>query len=125
MKIIKLGSGPVFDIYGVIIEGICLAEEYVESLGERDQIKIFSLFEHILQHGPPQNKEKFRHIGDQVYELKTRSGNRILSFLGGESLPNSLILAQGFHKPKKKILDRQKKKAVGWREPIIEIVKSY
>ncbi len=125
MKIVRLDSGPVFDIYGLIIEGVCLVEEYIEGLDEKDQIKIFSLFERILQHGPPQNITRFRHIGDGIYELKTSSGNRILSFYGGESLPNSLILAQGFQKSKKKILDRQKRKALRWREPIIEIVKSY
>ena len=122
MKAVKLYTGPVFDIYGLIVDEVCLAEEYINGLSELEQTRVFALIKRILHHGPPQNELKFRHIGDQIYELKTRGGTRILSFYGGEHLPNSLILAQGFHKPKGMILMRQKKKTMKWRETTIEII---
>ena len=119
---VELYTGPVFDIYGLIVDEVCLAEEYIRDLSEAEQKRVFALINRILNHGPPQDERKFRHIGDQIYELKTRGGTRILCFYGGENLPNSLILAQGFYKPKKKILLRQKNKTVSWRETTIEIV---
>ena len=86
------------------------------------QTRVLALINRILHHGPPQNELRFRHIGDQIYELKTRGGTRILSFYGGEYLPNSLILAQGFYKPKNKILMRQKKRTMKWREHCAPII---
>ncbi|MCK5343592.1 MAG: type II toxin-antitoxin system RelE/ParE family toxin, partial [Candidatus Heimdallarchaeota archaeon] len=105
-----------------IVDEVCLAEEYINGLSQKEQTRVLALINRILHHGPPQNELRFRHIGDQIYELKTRGGTRILGFYGGEYLPNSLILAQGFYKPKNKILMRQKKRTMKWREPNIEII---
>ena len=122
MEVVRLHTGPAFDIYGLIIDRVCLIEEYIDSLKEEEQKKVFALFNRILEHGPPQNELRFRHIGDQIYELKTHTGTRILSFYGGSYLSNSLILAHGFDKPKKKILARQRKKVMKWRETAVEII---
>jgi len=94
----------------------------IKDLIEEEQKRVFSLINRILNHGPPNNEKKFRHIGDQIYELKTSGGTRILCFYGGENLPNSLILAQGFYKPKNKILMRQKNRTMKWREANIEVI---
>lgn len=29
MKVVELYTGPLFDIYGLIVDEICLAEEYI------------------------------------------------------------------------------------------------
>ena len=68
------------------------------------QKQLFALFQLILENGPPNDKRKFNPIGDKIYELKTRSGVRILCFYGGSLLQKSLILTHGFFKPAKRVL---------------------
>jgi len=72
------------------------------------------LFNRILEIGLPHNQEKFRDIGEKIYELKTRGGIRILGFFGGLNLPKSLILTHGFYKKHNKILVRERDKALKW-----------
>jgi len=72
MIITQLHTGPVFDIYGLVVDEICLVREYIDSLDEEEQERVYALINHILEHGPPRNKRKFRHIGNQIYELKTQ-----------------------------------------------------
>jgi len=122
MIITRLYTGRAFDIYGLVMDGVCLVREYIDSLNEEELKRVLVLLNRICEHGPPNNKRKYRHIGDQIYELKTHSGTRILSFYGSSGLPNSLILTHGFHKPKKKVLEREKERSVSWREPTFEIV---
>ena len=71
-------------------------------------------FKRILDVGPPRNQEKFKSIGDGIYELKTRGGVRILAFFGGELLERSIVLTHGFKKPQKRVLKREKEKALRW-----------
>jgi phage-related protein len=94
--------------------------DYINNLDASQQTQLFSLFDRILGHGPPKNERKFKNIGNQIYELKTRSGVRILCFYGGAFLPKSLILTHGFSKPGKKVLRREKEKAINWRKDYFE-----
>jgi phage-related protein len=103
-----------FSLYGLVIEGVCLVQDFVDSLPDADQVQIFSLFEHIRNNGPPKNEHKFRPLGDGIYELKTANGVRILSFFAPAGLRRSLILTHGFAKPKPKILKREKRRAFEW-----------
>jgi phage-related protein len=105
-----------FSLYGIVVKNSCLVREFIESLEEKYQKQIMSLLDFISAKGPPNNKEKFRSLGDDIFELKTRSGVRILSFFGGSNLPKSLILIHGFHKPSRKILVREKAKAISWHK---------
>jgi phage-related protein len=122
MHINKICSGAAFDIYALEIRKICQAQEYISSLELKDKKKITALINFISENGPPTNKEKFNPIGDNIYELKTGGGIRILSFFGGSSLAKSLILTHGFPKPKKRRLKQEKKKAVGWRKEYFRII---
>ena len=108
------GTGQGFSIYAILVDNHCLVEEFVDNLDDKYQKHITHLLKRIFETGLPKNKERFRHIDDQIYELKTRSGIRILSFFAGPNLPRSLILTHGFQKPHNKILKREKKKAMAW-----------
>jgi len=66
--------------------------------------------------------EKFRHIGDDIYELKTNLGIRILCFFATDFLRRSLILTHGFPKPKRVQLDREKAKALKIKAKRFKIV---
>lgn len=116
MYIIRLMSGKAFDLYAVELNNKCQVREYISNLDAINQKQIFSLFEFILEKGPPTNIRKFNNIGDDIYELKTRRGTRILCFYGDPKLSRSLILTHGFHKPKKRQLADEKAKAVKWHK---------
>lgn len=109
-----------FNLYGIVVKNSCLVREFIESLGEKYQKQIITLLEFISVKGPPKNEEKFRSLGNDIFELKTRSGVRILAFFGGGNLPKSLILTHGFYKLGQKILKRQKAKAIAWHKQYFE-----
>jgi hypothetical protein len=113
MDIYKIKSGWNFAIYGVVKNGECSVRNFIDSLEPTSKKQIVSLLSMVVENGrPPRNDQKFRHIGDKIYELKTRSGIRILCFHGDRLLKNSLILTHGFPKPKKNQLNREKEKAI-------------
>ena len=114
ITLIESAFGPGYDLYAIVIDEVCLVQEFIDRLTEKEQNQVIALFQLILNSGVPFNKRKFRNIGDQIYELKTRSGVRILGFFGGADLPRSLILTHGFYKQHSKILVREKKKAILW-----------
>lgn len=116
MQILRISSGIKYDLYERAEGKIGQVTEYISTLADNEQKQIVALFKFILEKGPPINKEKFRHLGDQIYELKTRTGIRILSFYGAPLLHNALILTHGLRKPKKKVLMREKEKTLKWRE---------
>ena len=123
MKIAEIGSGDGYSLYALEINGEYPVQEYLKTLDDKSQKQFFALFRHIYSQGLPTNTRKFRHLGDQIYELKIRSGGRILCFIPDDILPKSLILTHGFHKPQKKTLQRETKKAKQYRTALNEYVK--
>jgi len=124
MQLTKLlsRSGPSgFDIYAIVTNDVCIVWEYISTLVEEDKKKILLLLNSISSNGIPHSEYKFKFLGDDIFELKTSGGTRILCFFGGSSLPRSLILTHGFNKPKRKILQREKEKALEWRKEYFEI----
>jgi phage-related protein len=113
---IGTGSGSGFDLFAMVVGDDCLVQSFIDNLVEKDQKQIIALFKLILDSGLPHNKEKFRHIGEQIYELKTRGGVRVLSFFGGPNLSKSLILTHGFYKKGSRILVRERQRAIDWHD---------
>ncbi|MBN1843070.1 MAG: type II toxin-antitoxin system RelE/ParE family toxin [Deltaproteobacteria bacterium] len=114
MNIVLLhnGSDLGFSLYGLTKKNQCPVWNFVSGLEEKDQKQVFTLFNLILEKGLPIGEERFRNLGDKIYELKTRGGVRILAFFGSSSLHKSLVLTHGFYKPHTKILKREKEKAL-------------
>ena len=111
---------PGFKLYGLVINYACIASDYIDSLEEIDQKQVINLFNLITSNGLPKDKKKFRDVEDDIFELKTRRGVRILCFFGGGNLRYSLILTHGFHKANKKIFNRQKERALRWYKEFVE-----
>lgn len=101
-----------FNIFAIVIEGLCQVQEYIDASDPKNQKQIAVLFRIITVSGLPHNEEKFKTIGDDIFQLKTQKGMRILGFTGGSKLPKSLILTHAFNKPKKKELRRKKTGAI-------------
>ncbi len=113
MDIIEIVSGSTFRLYGIVEKDKCKVTEFIDDLPMEDQEQVIATMNLIIQRGDPFNKEKFKHIGNDIYEIKTRRGIRILCFKGNN---NSLILIEGFRKPQKKVLSRKKKIAEKCKE---------
>lgn len=122
MNVILLGegSGLGFSLYALTKNNECPIRDFVSRLEKKDQKQVFALFKFILENGLPTNEERFRSLGDKIYELKTRRGVRILAFLGGFLLRKSLVLTHGFYKPHTKMLKREKEKAVKLHKEYLE-----
>jgi hypothetical protein len=121
MYITLLDSGPAYSLYALVIKGKCQIKEFLNSLSGKDLTQIFALLNRILEHGPPNNKRKFRIVNKNIFELKTQGGIRILCFMGGQKLDKSLILTHGIRKTAKGKFQREIAKAIGWQ---IEFFKS-
>lgn len=109
-------TGQGFSLYAIQDSNRCLAQEYIESLEIKYQKQIINLFHQVTTAGLPKSEEKFRPIGDKIYEFKTRSGVRILCFFAGRNLRRALILTHGFQKPGGRIFQREKDKAITWHK---------
>ncbi len=115
ITLIESKSDMGFDLYALVIEDSCQVIEYIDSVDEKNQKQIAALFSRIIVKGLPHNEQKYRSLGDAIFELKTRGGLRVLCFTGGSFLLRSLILTHAFDKPHSRILQREKKKALDWR----------
>jgi hypothetical protein len=102
MNIKKLIAGPGYTIYELVEKNICLLTKFIEELSKDDKTQVAAIIRLISEKGDPYNTQKLRHIGNQVYEIKTRGGIRILCFKANNPLfehprfKSSLILVKGF-----------------------------
>ena len=121
MILTTLYKGKEYTLSALVINGNCLVKEFLSGLDKQSEVQIMSLLMRIGDHGPPTNEEKFKHLGGKIYELKTRTGVRILSFLGEGK---TLILTHGIFKTSNKKLKTEISKAVEWEKVYQEIVKT-
>ena len=95
-------EGEIFRIeFYIAANGTAPAEEWLDSLTEKQQQKFAALFVRLGDHGKIWNEQKFKHLtgSDQVFEFKVDDG-RILSFF---FFGRRLILTHGFSKKSAKI----------------------
>ena len=121
MEIAVIGEGQEYSLYGLVIDGSCLISQFVSTMDETSLKQFAVLVREIQLNGLPKGKEKFRSLGDGIYELKIRNGVRFTCFFGGPQLEKSLILTHGFPKSKKNILQRDKERASNWRRQYMEL----
>jgi phage-related protein len=121
MTLTTLYAGKEYTLSALVINGDCLVQEFLSGLDKQSERQIMSLLERTGDNGPLRNEEKFKRLEGKIYELKTRTGVRILSFFGEG---HSLILTHGFFKPSKKKLKMEISKAAGWERSYQESIKS-
>jgi phage-related protein len=112
MEVEVLYKGRQFTLYGIRNDGKSLVQEFLDGIDQKNRAQMMALINHIKEHGPPHNELKFRSLGDEIYELKTRGGSRILCFWGRPQ--NSLVLTHGFPKCKRQRLRTEKRRALLW-----------
>jgi len=109
--------GRCFTLMALVVNDECLIKKFISGLSPIDQKQLAALFQRIADNGPPHNEEKFRKLEDNVFEIKTRRGIRVLCFFDGEK---SLLLTHGFPKPQKKVLMVEISKAIDWYNDYLE-----
>lgn len=89
-------------------KGKSISLEYLESLDEEDQIKLFELMKLIGNTGFIKNKTKFRNEGDKIYAFKPQPHRFLSFFFEGQKI----IVTNGFYKKTDKLPKNEKEKAL-------------
>ena len=79
----------------------CWAREYIDSLEDKDASRLLPLLIRIEDNGPPKNTEKFKHLEDGIFEIKSHQ-DRLLCFYD-KNKRNSLVITHGVKKKTQKL----------------------
>jgi phage-related protein len=93
-----LYKGSNFDLFEVVVDGKHLLQDFIVGLSEPDQRKVSALLKRAAEHGPPRNEQKFKSLGDGLFEFKSFQV-RIFCAFRGKSV---LVLTHGIKKKKDK-----------------------
>jgi len=63
-------NGDKFKICGLIVNGTCEAEEFLKELSDKEKKKLIPLLQYTANSGPATNEQKFKSIGDGIFEFK-------------------------------------------------------
>lgn len=77
----------------------CFAEDYLRSLPEKEQQKLFALLDYTAQHGPPTNTEKFKQLEGEIYEFKSLR-HRLLCFYQPGKV---IVITHGCRKQRRRV----------------------
>src|SRR6266704_224893 len=92
-------NGEKFKIYGLLINGACEADEYLKELSEKEKSKLIPLLKYTADTGPVKNEQKFKNIGNGIFEFKGFQSRLFCFFDEGRII----ILTHGFIKKRDKL----------------------
>lgn len=92
-------------------KGKCISLEYLESLNDEEQAKLFELMKLMGNTGIIQNKTKFRNEGDKIYAFKPQPHRFLCFFFKG----HKIIVTNGFHKKADKLPKNEKERALKFK----------
>lgn len=105
-------NGDKFKIYGLLINGTCEAEEYLKGLSDKEKSKLMPLLQYTVQTGTLKNEQKFKSIGDGLFEFKGFQSRLFCFFEQGKII----ILTHGCIKKRDKLDPAEVKKARSRKE---------
>ena len=88
--------------------GKSISLDYLESLEEEEQAKLFELLKLMGNAGIIKNKKKFRNEGDKIYAFKPQPHRFLCFFFEGQKI----ILTNAFHKKADKLPRNEKDRAL-------------
>ena len=114
MRLIPIMEGAKFNISAIDTSDelsikACPAEEFITQMNKSSKISLTAILKRHKDHGPIWNKEKSRLLWQDIYEFKTRQGDRMYYFYDGGRLT---ILTHGSTKPKRQQLSAEVTRAV-------------
>ena len=107
-----LVRGDKFTIYGLIVNGCCEADDFLEAVSEKEKGKLVPLLHYTAHTGLLNNEQKFKNIGDGIFEFKGFQ-SRLFCFFDGSGI---IILTHGCIKKRDKLNPADIKKARGRRD---------
>jgi phage-related protein len=104
-------NGEELSLHALVVNKRCLIRDFIDCLDVGDKKQVGNLLKQRANRAQIHNQQHFRTLGDEIFELKTRNGIRILCFWSGKG---KLIITHGFFKSHPKILKQEKEKALNW-----------
>lgn len=105
-----VGEGGLFAVYSIDDEA--RSESLRQFLGKlqkddrEEHDRLVGRLERLAEIGPEFRKERYRDVGDGLYEMKTKTGARVLFFYD-ESTRHVIISTGGFSKGSKKVQNQE------------------
>lgn len=100
-------NGEKFKIYGLVVNGKCEAEDFLNELSDKEKTKITPLLHYTASNGLLRNEQKFKNVGDDIFEFKGFQ-SRLFCFFDKGRL---IILSHGCIKKRDKLDPVEIKKA--------------
>ena len=118
MRLIPIMKGAKFSILAIDRSDDasvkdCPAEEFITQMNESSRKSLTAILRRHKDHGPILNKEKSRLLWQDIYEFKTRQGDRMYYFYDIDRLT---ILTHGSIKPKEQQLSAEVSRAVSLKD---------
>ena len=118
MRLIPIIKGAKFNISAIDRSDDpsvkdCPAEEFITQMNESSRKSLTAILKRHIDHGPILNKEKSRLLWQDIYEFKTRQGDRMYYFY---DIGRLTILTHGSIKPKERQLSAEVSRAVGLKD---------
>lgn len=107
--------GDKFKIYGLVVNGKCEAEDFLNELSEKEKSKIIPRLLYTAHNGLIRNEQQFKNIGNGIFEFKGFQ-SRLLCFL---DKGNMVILSHGCIKKRDKLDPAEIKKAIKRKDEYI------
>ena len=104
-------DGEKLILYALVVNKKSLIRDFIKGLEDSDRKQVVNVIKQRADRLNIHNQQHFRSLGDEIFELKTRKGIRILCFWHGE---RKLVLTHGFFKTRPKVLKQEKEKAMQW-----------
>lgn len=98
-------------MYSLIQGKKSLFRSFIKDLEKKDLTQLITTIRHVIDHSTTYNKQRFRHVGGNVFEIKTRNGIRITVLNVRIAQGRSLVVVTGFYKGPKKKQNREIEKA--------------
>lgn len=113
MNLWFVDEGGLFTVYSIDDEARDVSlRNFMEKLQQDDLAehdRLIGRLERLAEVGPEFRKERCRDVGDGLYEMKTKTGSRVLFFYE-QSTRHVIVATGGFSKGSKKVQDQDIKR---------------
>ena len=118
MRLILIMAGTKFNIFAIDRSSDaaikdCPAEVFIMQMSESSKKSLTAILNRHKDHGPILNKEKSLPLSHDIYEFKTRQGDRMYYFY---DIGQLTILTHGSIKPKEQQLSAEVSRAVSLKD---------
>jgi hypothetical protein len=100
-------NGEKFKIYGLVVNGSCEAEDFLNELSDKEKSKITPLLQYTANNGLLRNEQKFKNVSDDIFEFKGFQSRLLCFFDKGKMI----IISHGCIKKRDKLDPAEIKKA--------------